>query len=110
MSKMFSEADAFNQDLRRWNVSKVTHFIEMFMGATAFNQNLSDWHQPDKGRRVKEEAPKYDMFVDSGLSEANRPSWSTAEMYWLPDDSEDESEEQESGESEESESEDSDDS
>jgi surface protein len=40
---MFQGASAFNQDLSKWDVSKVTNMSCMFVGASAFNQDLSKW-------------------------------------------------------------------
>merc|ERR1712032_999996 len=41
---MFSRAVAFNQDLSKWNVGKVTKMDMMFNEASAFNQDLSKWN------------------------------------------------------------------
>merc|ERR1711971_1196925 len=41
---MFSEAGAFNQDLSKWNVARVTGMRYMFAQANAFNQDLSKWN------------------------------------------------------------------
>lgn len=35
---------SFNQDISRWDVSKVTTMRAMFQGAVNFNQNLSQWN------------------------------------------------------------------
>ncbi len=41
----FSQAAmAFNQNLGKWNVAKVTTMYGMFDSATTFNQNLRDWN------------------------------------------------------------------
>merc|ERR1712193_274871 len=40
---MFFGAEAFNQDLSKWDVSKVTDMASMFFGADDFNQDLSKW-------------------------------------------------------------------
>ena len=34
---------AFNQDITRWNVSKVRNMEGMFLGSTRFNQNIQCW-------------------------------------------------------------------
>jgi hypothetical protein len=34
---------AFNQDITRWNVSKVRNMEGMFLGSTEFNQNIECW-------------------------------------------------------------------
>ena len=43
MGNMFSGASKFNQDLSKWDVSAVTYMASMFEGASAFNQDLSQW-------------------------------------------------------------------
>merc|ERR1719201_1105437 len=43
MGAMFSGASTFNQDLSKWDVSKVTAMWFMFNRASAFNQDLSMW-------------------------------------------------------------------
>ncbi|NEN24911.1 BspA family leucine-rich repeat surface protein [Cryomorpha ignava] len=44
MSLMFYDAESFNQDISNWNVSNVTDMEEMFYGALLFNQDLSEWN------------------------------------------------------------------
>ena len=44
MSRMFSNALAFNQDIGDWNVSGVTDMTAMFFNALAFNQDIGDWN------------------------------------------------------------------
>jgi surface protein len=43
MSRMFSTARAFNQDISGWNTINVATMFMMFEGAWAFNQNISTW-------------------------------------------------------------------
>ena len=33
----------FNQDISKWDVSKVTRYVGMFSNATAFNQDIGKW-------------------------------------------------------------------
>ena len=53
-------AAAFNQDLSRWDVSKVTNMSDMFAGATAFNQDLSRW-----GSKTGNVTNMSDMFQEA---------------------------------------------
>ena len=43
MVEMFYRADAFNQPLDKWGVSKVRHMGSMFYSASKFNQPLGYW-------------------------------------------------------------------
>lgn len=43
MSKMFSGAHEFNQDISKWDVSNVTNMSKMFSGSHEFNQDISQW-------------------------------------------------------------------
>jgi surface protein len=43
MNEMFTEAESFNGDLSKWNVSKVTDMSSMFTEAKSFNGDLSEW-------------------------------------------------------------------
>ena len=40
---MFRSAESFNQDLGKWDVSRVVDMKMMFRGANRFNQDLSNW-------------------------------------------------------------------
>ena len=43
MEGMFSQTDAFNQDISSWDVSSVINMTNMFLEATAFNQDINSW-------------------------------------------------------------------
>ena len=43
MDYIFSWARSFDSDISNWNVSNVTSMIEMFYNSDAFNQNLNKW-------------------------------------------------------------------
>jgi len=43
MSRMFTMAQNFNQDIGDWNVSTVTNMSGMFHNTTAFNQDIGSW-------------------------------------------------------------------
>ena len=43
MSGMFCEAEGFNADISKWDVSKVTDTVGMFRGAKTFNADISKW-------------------------------------------------------------------
>ena len=40
---MFRHAESFNQDLSKWDVSRVIYMGAMFRCAKSFNQDLSKW-------------------------------------------------------------------
>ena len=42
-SRMFYNAEAFNQYIGDWNMGKVENTSRMFYGAEAFNQDIGDW-------------------------------------------------------------------
>jgi len=44
MSYMFNQADSFNSDLNNWDVSHVLDMGYMFSGASSFNGNIDSWN------------------------------------------------------------------
>merc|ERR1719182_501600 len=58
MLTMFFSASAFNVDLSKWDVSRVTNMREMFSGASSFKKTLS-------GVWVTSTANKFEMFKNS---------------------------------------------
>ena len=40
---MLTCCESFNQDISKWDVSKVTNANEMFYGCKSFNKDISNW-------------------------------------------------------------------
>lgn len=53
----FHFADSFNADVRRWDVSHASKFVDMFNGAHSFDRRL-DWH-------IKADADVKHMFLNA---------------------------------------------
>ena len=71
MEDMFSYASSFNQDLSRWDVYAVTNMVRMFLSASYYNQELcgAAW--------VYSKANKEDMFTYSPGSISSTPGMCT---------------------------------
>ena len=74
LDSLFYGADAFNQPIESWDVSKVSKMQFMFSLAIAFNQNISSWN-------MSKVTNMENMFLGAGLSFANYDTlligWST---------------------------------
>jgi surface protein len=68
MNFMFAYAKAFNQDIGRWNVSKVQTISSMFEGAMSFNQNISDWD-------ISNVTFNGSAFQDCPITDEHKPSF-----------------------------------
>ena len=75
MHAMFYGSTSFNQDISEWDVSKVITMSAMFNRATLFSQNLNAWGQRiNNAVKAKGWLNTFVMFQGSGL--ANKlPSW-----------------------------------
>jgi surface protein len=65
---MFADSYVFNQDISKWNTSKVTDMSQMFYYARYFNQNLSQW---DITTVAQGDSTLRSMFDESRLSTYN---------------------------------------
>jgi surface protein len=45
MSRVFTNATNFNDDISFWNVSSVTNMYAMFFGSSEFNSDISNWER-----------------------------------------------------------------
>lgn len=71
MRELFYENSNFNQDIGKWNVSKVTDMTFMFSGAELFNQDLSNWCVTEIATLPT------GFFHDSPLEAKYLPIWGT---------------------------------
>jgi len=64
--RAFSSATAFNHNIARWDVSKITDLSLAFFSASSFNQNLGDWNvaRVTTLQRTFEGASVFDQSID----------------------------------------------
>ena len=72
MDYLFEYAVAFDQDIGKWHVSKVTAMRGMFQYASTFNQDISVWD-------VAAVTSMYAMFYDAKAFNQNLADWCAAE-------------------------------
>ena len=73
MYSMFLDAAAFNQPLNDWDTSSVTNMAYMFQRAGAFNQPLNDW---DTSKVTNMDA----MFDGADAFNQNISAWDTSQV------------------------------
>ena len=71
MSKMFFNANAFNGDISKWNVSNVTDMSYMFLEALAFNQDLTGWCVSNFSSQPE------NFYGNGALTYSSTPIWGT---------------------------------
>lgn len=74
MSGMFSETNAFNQDISEWSVGTCVDFSDMFMNARAFNQDISNW-------KVSNTAIVTGLFFNASSFNQNLTNWHFPDKY-----------------------------
>ena len=73
MSRLFSDEEAFNQDISNWDVSNVNDMREMFRNAASFNQPIGVWDVSNVTRME---------FMFSGATTFNQPigTWDVSKV------------------------------
>ena len=67
MDDMFNACHKFNQDISKWNVSKVVSMERIFSACHEFNQNLDSW-------KIKEDCDTESAF-NFCRSLVTKPKW-----------------------------------
>ncbi len=72
MKFMFRKS-SFNQNLNRWDVSKVSNMNRMFLLASSFNGNVSNWDVGNVTRMTEmfKDASSFNQDISSGVSSFN---------------------------------------
>ena len=73
MSNLFSNKNAFNEDISGWNVSNVTNMKGMFNNALAFNQNITGWN-------VSNVSTMESMFKNARAFNQNITGWNVSNV------------------------------
>jgi len=73
---MFRDAHKFNQDISKWNVSKVTNMCDMFMGAYDFNTDIGKWN-------VSKVTNMSGLFYDTKNFNQNISKWNVREVCYM---------------------------
>lgn len=78
--QMFYNADAFNQNINNWNVTKVTDFTGMFWGADVFNQPLNNWSTQFGQNTGNAYLSMGSMFRNTNLFNQDLSSWDVSKV------------------------------
>ena len=73
MRGMISGAKVFNQDIGKWDVTKVTSMYGMFSGAKVFNENIGEWD-------VSAVTETSSMFTDAWAFNQDISKWDVTEV------------------------------